>query len=91
MELIQQLAAVVLVMVLLGGVLVLLKRRGIAAFHLPGAPLKASRRMEILERISLTPQHSLHLIRAEDRVLLIATAPGSCQILNADVELKGRT
>ena len=78
MDLIQPLAAVVLVMALLGGVLFLLKRRGFTTAS------NATRRMQVLERISLTPQHALHLVRAQDRVLLIATAPGTCQLLSSN-------
>ncbi len=80
MDLIQPLAAVVLVMALLGGLLFMLKRRGVASFHLPG-PIPSPRRLQVLERVPLTAQHALHLVKAEDRILLIATSPDACQIL----------
>jgi flagellar biogenesis protein FliO len=82
MDVIQPLAAVILVMALLSGALLLLKKRGAAAFHLPGNAGSASRRLELLERISLGSQHTLHLVRVGDRLLLIATAPTSCQVLD---------
>jgi flagellar biogenesis protein FliO len=75
MDLIQPLAAIVLVAALLGGALFLLKKRG-------GAPLPGLRRLEVIERVSLGPQHALHLVRAGDRLVLIATAPSSCQVLD---------
>lgn len=66
-------------MALLGGALLLLKKRGAVSF---AAVPTARRRLEVVERISLGPQHALHLVRAGDRLLLVATAPNSCQILD---------
>jgi flagellar biogenesis protein FliO len=81
MDVIQPLAAIVLVMALLGGALLLLKKRGAASFHLPGLTGSASRQLEVLERVSLGPQHFLHLVRVRGKILLVATAPTSCQLL----------
>jgi flagellar biogenesis protein FliO len=39
--------------------------------------------MAVLERASLTPQHGVHLVRVRDRVLLVATCPGSTTLLHA--------
>ena len=80
MEVIQPFAAIVLVMTLLGGALLLLKKRGGATLRFPAA---GPRRLEVIERVSLGPQHALHLVRTGDRVVLIATAPNSCQLLEA--------
>jgi flagellar biosynthetic protein FliO len=85
MDAFQPFAAIVLVMALLGGVLWALKRRGVALLRIPGVSGSAPRRLEVVERISLGPQHSLHLVRAGDRLLLVATAPSSCQLLDAAV------
>lgn len=81
MDVVQPLAAIILVMALLGGALLLLKKRGAASFRLPGISGSAPRRLEVVERVSLGPQHALHLVRAGDRLLLVATAPTSCQLL----------
>ncbi len=78
MDLIQPLAAIVFVGALLGAALLLLKKRG--AIRLPGP-----RRLEVIERTPLGPHHALHLVRVGDRVVLIATAPSSCQILDHGV------
>lgn len=75
MDLIQPLAAIVFVGALLGGLLLLLKKRG-------AAPIPGLRRLEVIERLTLSPQHALHLVRAGDRLVLIATAPSSCQVLD---------
>jgi len=77
MDAFQPFAAIVLVMALLGGALWALKKR------IPGISVAAPRRLEVMERISLGPQHSLHLVRAGDRLLLVATAPNSCQLLDS--------
>jgi flagellar biogenesis protein FliO len=82
MDLVQPLAAIIFVMVLLGGALLLLKKRGAASFRIPGISSSTPRGLEVIERISLGPQHSLHLVRAGHRLLLIATAPNSCQLLD---------
>ncbi len=73
MEVIQQMAAVGLVLVLLGASLWVLRRRGIAGFALAGRP--ARRRLECLERMPLGPQHTLHLVRVDGRELLVASSP----------------
>jgi flagellar biogenesis protein FliO len=75
MDFLQPLAAVVFVLALLGGALFLLKKRG--AVSLRGG----SKRMEAVERLSLGPNHMLHLIRLDGRSIVLATAPTSVQML----------
>jgi flagellar biosynthetic protein FliO len=83
MDAIQPIAAVVLVLTLLGGALFFLKKRGAASFHLPGSGSRrgGSRRMEVIERVALGPQHALHMVRVGDRTVVVATAPSSCRLL----------
>jgi flagellar biosynthetic protein FliO len=83
MDAIQPIAAVVLVLTLLAGSLFFLKKRGAASFPLPGLVSRQSgqRRMEVIERLALGPQHALHMVRVGDRTLVVATAPSSCQLL----------
>lgn len=76
MDVVNPLAAIILVLALLGGALLLLKKRGTAPFR--GS---AARRLEVVDRVSLGPQHSLHLVRADGRLLLVATSSTSCQLL----------
>jgi flagellar biogenesis protein FliO len=87
MQLTEQIGMVLLVFVLLGGMLWFAKRRGLASFPL-GARRGGGRRLEVLERVPLTPQHALHLVRIADRTVLIATAPSSCTLLDAPVALE---
>jgi flagellar biosynthetic protein FliO len=79
MEVIEQMAAVALVLLLLGATLWVLRRRGFAALA-PGKK-SARRRMECLERLSLGPQHALHLVRVGDRELLLASSPSGCALV----------
>ena len=78
MEFVQQLAGVMLVFGLLGALVWFAKGRGFAL------PVRSSRprRMEILERLVLSQQHSLHLINIDGRTILIGVSPGSCQMLD---------
>jgi len=45
---------------------------------------KKGRALEQIERLALTPQHSLHLVRVQGRELLIATYPQGCRELTPD-------
>jgi flagellar biogenesis protein FliO len=88
MQLTEQIGMVLLVFTLLGGLLWFSKRRGLAAFSMGGRRAGNGRRLEVLERVALTPQHALHLVRVADRTVLIATAPSSCTLLDAPVTLE---
>jgi flagellar biosynthetic protein FliO len=82
MELTEQIAMVLAVFALLGALLWFLKRRGLASLNLGPRRGPSGRRIEVLERVPLTPQHVLHLVRVSDKVLLIGTAPSGCTLLN---------
>jgi flagellar biosynthetic protein FliO len=87
MQLTEQIGMVLVVFGLLGGLLWFAKRRGLAAFRVTGRG-GSGRRLEVLERVPLTAQHALHLVRVADRTVLIATAPSSCTLLDAPVILE---
>jgi flagellar biogenesis protein FliO len=84
MESLQQLLTVVFVLALLGGTVYWLRSKGMARFTTRSLGRKLNRRMESIERLPLTPQHSLHLVRVAGRVLLIAVSPGGCSILDGN-------
>jgi flagellar biosynthetic protein FliO len=86
MDVVQPLAAITMVLALLGGALMLLRKRGALLFRMPGISGTGPRRLEVIERISLGPQHSLHLVRVGGRLLLLATAPTSCRLLSTEEE-----
>ena len=76
----QQMLAVVMVLGLLGGTLWWLRRRGLAT--VAGLPIATrSGTLQRLERLPLTPTHTLHLVKVGDRELLIACSPAGCQVI----------
>jgi flagellar biogenesis protein FliO len=85
MDTLQPLLAVFFVLALLGGALFVLKKRGAASFRFTRQSPPGVRRMEVLERLTLSPQHALHVVRVGGRSLVVATAPTSCHLL-CDVE-----
>ena len=85
MELFEQLSMVVAVLALLAGMLWVLRRKGVAAFRLGGSRNGSNRSLQLVERLALTPNHSLHLVRVADRTLLIGVAPGGCTLLESQV------
>lgn len=80
METIEQMLAALAVLALLGATLWWLRRKGMAA---PLLARKSGRRLELLERLPLTAQHSLHLVRIADRALLVAVSPSGCAVLES--------
>jgi flagellar biosynthetic protein FliO len=79
MDYVRQMAAVGGVFLLLGGLLWWMRRSGLAV---PGKARRA-RRMEVLERLSLGPHHSLHLVRMDGAALLVACSPSGCNLIEA--------
>ena len=77
MELVPQVLAVAAVMALLGGTLWWLRRRGFTTIT-KGAGL---RRMECIERLALSPQHTLHLVRMGRTVMVVASSPSGCSLV----------
>ena len=80
MDMVSQFAAVAGVLVLLAASLWWLRRRGFAVAM--GARRTAGRRLECLERLPLGPQHTLHLIKLGDTVLLVASSPSGCALIH---------
>jgi flagellar biosynthetic protein FliO len=83
MEMFQQLFAVAFV---LGGLVAsvwLLKRKGWARISRGsrGSRGGGGPRLEVIDRLVLTPQHSLHLVRLQDRTLLVGLSPSGCNLL----------
>jgi flagellar biogenesis protein FliO len=81
MEAVQPLAAILLVLGLLSGSLVLLRKRRMASFFLKRLSPAAERKIELLERVALGANHALHLVRIGERSYVIATAPGACRLI----------
>jgi flagellar biosynthetic protein FliO len=79
MDVIGQMAAVAAVLGLLGGALWWLRRRGIATLAI--GRKRSRRKLELVERLPLSPQHSLHLVRLGETMLLVAASPGGCRLI----------
>jgi flagellar biogenesis protein FliO len=84
MDVLRQIFSVLLVFSLLGGVLWALRRGGRVSFQ--GFARKRilgnTRAMIAVERLSLTPQHTLHVVRINGRELLVATHPQGCTVVS---------
>lgn len=76
----QQILAVFLVLGLLGGVLWVLRNRGMAFYRGP-AMRKSTKHLESIARLPLTPQHSVHLVRVSDHAVLLALSPSGCTLV----------
>lgn len=85
MDILQQVSGVAFVFLLLGGVVwALRKGRTTGAMRLPWARRTVARpgkQLELLERLPLTPQHSLHFVRVAETTYLIATHAGGTTML----------
>lgn len=78
MEYLQQIVLVAVLLGVIGGAVWLLQRRGLATVNWTRP---SERRMHIVEKLPLTAQHAVHMVRVGDKLLLIGTAPGGCSVL----------
>jgi hypothetical protein len=85
MELLQQMAAAAGVPALLGSALWWLRGRGAGGIR-SGARIRHPRRLQAMERLPLSPHHTLHLVRAGERTLLVAAWPSGCALLEGWAE-----
>jgi flagellar biosynthetic protein FliO len=79
----QQFVIVLAVLGLLCGALWVLKRKGWARTGLRRNREDGQPRLEVIDRLPLTPNHSLHLVRLADRTLLIGLSPNGCNLLES--------
>lgn len=84
MDFLQQAAGVLIVLAALGALALAAKQRGNLAFAMPSRCGGRPKRMHVLERLPLTPQHSLHLVTVDGRTVLVGVSPGGCQLLEKD-------
>jgi flagellar biogenesis protein FliO len=72
----QQFLAVFLVLALLIGALWLARRKGFASVRLPLVRSSAAtRNMQVVERVTLSAQHSLHLVSLGGRLIVVGVSP----------------
>ncbi len=79
MEILQQIAAIVFVFALLGGALWWLRSRNIVAF---GPLRQGTPGLQVIDRVRLTPQHSVHILRSGSLEMTIAVHPSGCTLLD---------
>jgi len=51
---------------------------------------RASRRLESMERLALSPHHTLHLVRVDDRAILMAQSPSGLVLVEGAGSDSGR-
>jgi hypothetical protein len=85
MEYLQQTLAVLAVFGVLGGSLWWLRGHGFARFARFAMPLAKNTPgvLSHVQRLPLSPTHTLHLVRMADRAILIASWPGGCQAIES--------
>jgi hypothetical protein len=84
MDVLRQVFSVLLVFSLLGAVLWGLRRGGKISFRAVFARRGTqghTKSMVALERLALTPQHTLHRLQVNGREVLIATHPQGCTVV----------
>jgi hypothetical protein len=92
MDVLRQVFSVLLVFSLLGAVLWVLRRGGRISFQglawkrALGYQTGHARSMIAVERLVLTPQHTLHLVCIHGREVLVATHPQGCSVVTTVTE-----
>jgi hypothetical protein len=87
MDVLRQVFSVLLVFSLLGAVLWVLRQGGRVSFRgLARKRAMGDRTMIPVERLSLTPQHTLHIVRIDGRDVLVVTHPQGCTVLTTPAE-----
>src|SRR5580704_9345908 len=89
MEMFQQLMIVAVILAVLCGGLWILKRKGWAQTAMRRSRADGQPRLEVIDRLTLTPHHSLHLVRLADRTLLVGLSPNECKLLESGKEMTG--
>jgi len=84
MEILRQLISVALVFGLLALTLWWLKRRNQIRIPLGGHRGRGRGMLEKLERLSLSPQHTLHLVRVGDKTVLLMIHASGCTLLESE-------
>jgi flagellar biosynthetic protein FliO len=83
MEMFEQLTIVAVILGVLCGGVWLLKRKGWAQTAMRRRRSDSEPRLEVIDRLVLTPHHSLHLVRLADRTLLVGLSPNGCNLLES--------
>ena len=74
-------AAVILVLALLLLSVWMLRKKGLAHFTAGSLLTQRQRRLSVVERLPLTPQHSLYLVQMTDQLLLLGSSPAGISLI----------
>jgi flagellar biogenesis protein FliO len=88
MDVLRQVFSVLVVFSLLGAVLWVLRRGGRISLQgiVRTRAQRSSKSMVTKERLALTPQHMLHMVRINGREILVATHPQGCSVVTIEAE-----
>lgn len=81
MDLAQQLIVVFFVFATLGGAMWWLKANGWAQVRSSLPLSRQGKQLQVVERLALSPQHSVQIIRVAQKLLLVGISPAGCQVL----------
>lgn len=87
MEMLQQFAGVVMVFGLLGAALFWLRQRGLVHFPAAAQARRKGGALRSVERLVLSPQHTLHLVNLHNRSFLIAVWPNGCKLIESSAAM----
>jgi flagellar biogenesis protein FliO len=76
----EQLLAVVFVLLLLASAIWVFQRKRVWRWPAFGRAVSGPALTAVLERVPLTAQHSLHVVKVGDRMLLVATHPSGISL-----------
>jgi flagellar biogenesis protein FliO len=85
MDVFRQVLSVLLVFSLLAAALWMLRRGGKVSFA-GRRVMGNTKSMATVERLALTPQHTLHIVRIHGREVLLATHPQGCSVVTMAAE-----
>jgi hypothetical protein len=81
MEIMDPMPAVAAVLAVLAIALWWLRKKGAIRFPRAGVR-RHGRRLESMDRLALSPNHALHLVRLDDRAILVAQSPAGLVLLD---------
>ena len=85
MEQLQGIFSALAVLMLLGGALFFLRNKGMARFQMPNVRgASTTRKLQSIERLALSAQHSMHLVRVGDREVLVVISPSGCSLVDGE-------
>jgi len=84
----QSFLAAVFVLAALWAAVLFLRKKGFATTVIPMK--RRSRSIEQIDALRLTPQHTIHLVRANGRDILLAAHPRGVQILESSTQTYAR-